>query len=115
MNQSLSSTDILREELKSLDSVQHGNLNLAIDMTLGQIIKNRRVFLKMSQKELAEYVGCAESYIVTLENGTLRFRAHQLVRVMYALKIMPQEFHRQVFEQMQTHLNNPSSLYEVKK
>lgn len=115
MTEAQSFIDDARQTLTELDSAQHEKFNLAIEQRMGELIKRRRLAAGMSRRQLAEYVGCKESYIFTLENGTDRFRAHQLSRILYALKITPASFFAEVFKHMTYLLGNPNSIYEVKK
>jgi len=54
---------------------------------IGQIIKERRVYLGITQKDLAEIVGISLRSLVNIENGTGNPTIDQLNKILNALGI----------------------------
>ncbi len=53
----------------------------------GVILRNRRKELKMTQKELAEKVGTARSYIARIEKGETDIQLSSFLRISKVLRI----------------------------
>lgn len=53
----------------------------------GEILRNRRKELNMTQKELADIVGTARSYIARVEKGETDIQLSSLLRIAQALRM----------------------------
>lgn len=53
----------------------------------GEILKNRRKELRMTQQQLAEKIGAPRSYIARIENGQSDIQLSNFIRIANALRI----------------------------
>ena len=53
----------------------------------GNILRDRRKELKMTQKELAEKIGTARSYIARIEKGETDIQLSSFLRIAHALRM----------------------------
>lgn len=63
------------------------NLKRKHNLNYGVILRNRRKELKMTQKELAEKVGTARSYIARIEKGETDIQLSSFLRISKVLRI----------------------------
>ena len=63
------------------------NLKRKYNLNYGVILRNRRKELKMTQKELAEKVGTARSYIARIEKGETDIQLSSFLRISKVLRI----------------------------
>jgi transcriptional regulator with XRE-family HTH domain len=61
----------------------------AVDIHVGQKIRARRIFLRMSQTEVADALGISFQQIQKYENGTNRIGAARLQQISGALGVSP--------------------------
>jgi transcriptional regulator with XRE-family HTH domain len=64
----------------------------AVDAHVGQKIRARRIFLRMSQTEVADALGIAYQQIQKYENGTNRIGASRLQQISDTLGVSPLYF-----------------------
>ena len=65
--------------------------------TLGSVLKDRREFLRLTQRELAAKLGVKASHVAYLENGRRLPSLGLLVRLAEELKICPSKLALQAF------------------
>src|SRR5689334_7557355 len=64
----------------------------SVDTAIGDRLRERRIFLGMTQQELAEAIGLTFQQIQKYENGTNRIAVARLLELAVALKVSPLYF-----------------------
>jgi len=70
----------------------------AVEIAIGQRVRERRLFLDISQGELAGKVGLTFQQIQKYENGKNRIAVSRLLEIAEALKITPVYFLRGLYD-----------------
>ncbi len=59
---------------------------------VGILIKNRRLKIGITQKELGDLLGTDKQYVWNIENGRINITLDYLEKIIHVLKCSPQDF-----------------------
>ena len=62
-----------------------------LSIKIGQLIRNRRLQLKMTQESLAHQYGIDRSYMGRIERGEVNLTVEKIYEIASVLKISPKE------------------------